>query len=147
MTSDQELKLLKVKIEAILPEYMASEEGIVWGDYPKDKENIASGIARKLIIDDSVAQVILEELYKDKVVKALENPKYTWRTVRGISKEIKIWPDIVRSSLSANGDIIVQSTANNEKGEPLFASRKIYKDKVSPYLRIFSAIKNRGGAT
>ena len=54
---------LKSGIKSILPKYMASEEGIVWSDYPNDKENIVTGVARKLGIDEPIVREILDELH------------------------------------------------------------------------------------
>jgi len=57
---------LKKVIKTIFPSYMASEEGIVWDDYPKDKENIVSGLKRKLGIDEPLIRDILDELHKER---------------------------------------------------------------------------------
>ncbi len=77
------------------------------------------------------------------VLDALENPKYTWRTIRGISTETGLNPEIVKSNISANSDVIIKSSSHNQKGEELFATREKYRDKVSPLTRLGSALKNR----
>ncbi|MGR3301271.1 MAG: hypothetical protein ACUZ8I_02095 [Candidatus Scalindua sp.] len=78
------------------------------------------------------------------VIKALENPKFTWRTVRGISKETGLKQDSVQYYLYKQGGKIVKSSARNTKGELLFASRKVYRTKAGHFRRFASAIKNRG---
>ena len=80
---------------------------------------------------------------EEKVVGALENPKFTWRTIRGISTETGLDPAIVESNISANANIIIKSSSTNKKGEELFTTRTKYRSKVSPLLRLNTALKNR----
>ena len=79
----------------------------------------------------------------EKVIQALENPKYTWRTIRGITLETGLEPSVVESNISANGHIIIKSSSHNQNGEELFASRKVYRERVSPFIRLGSALTNR----
>lgn len=82
---------------------------------------------------------------EDKVKDAFANSKYTWRTVRGIAKETGVSPERIKSFILTNGDEIVKSSVLNQKGEQLFASRKVYRRKQSPLKRLISAVINRGG--
>lgn len=41
---------------------MAREEGIVWGNYPEDAEQIINGISRKAALDKELVRRILDEL-------------------------------------------------------------------------------------
>ena len=41
---------------------MASEEGIVWGDYPRDADQIINGISRKTALDKELVRRMLDEL-------------------------------------------------------------------------------------
>jgi len=81
----------------------------------------------------------------EKIKKAFENPKYTWRTVRGVSKETGIKRESVKEYISSHGDNMVRSTSRNRQGEKLFASRKVYREKAGVFRRLSSAMKNRGG--
>ncbi|MGI9273147.1 MAG: hypothetical protein ACR2QT_15325 [Woeseiaceae bacterium] len=42
--------------------YMGGEEGIVWGDYPKDADNIIKGICRDTSLKPEVVRGLLDEL-------------------------------------------------------------------------------------
>ena len=47
-------KLEKDLMNIVYHQYMASEEGIVWSDYPGDAENIISNLARRTRLDRNV---------------------------------------------------------------------------------------------
>lgn len=80
-----------------------------------------------------------------KLKGAFKNPKYTWRTVRGVAKETGINQEIVKNYVINHGDQYIKSSSTNARGEVLFADREVYRSKASPVRRIISAIKNRGG--
>jgi len=42
--------------------YMASEEGIVWANYPENSENIIAGISRKTGLDKKLVKELLDGL-------------------------------------------------------------------------------------
>lgn len=81
---------------------------------------------------------------EEKILKSLENPKFRWRTIRGISTETKISPDIVRTVVTVKSDRVVMASAPNAQGEALFSSRNHRRNQASPFRRIMSALKNRG---
>ena len=81
----------------------------------------------------------------EKVKGAFKNPKFTWRTIRGVAKETGIDVELIQSYVSTHGDEIVRSTSRNNRGEQLFASREVYRSKASPLRRMSAALKNRGG--
>jgi len=63
--SKEELEQLEMSLKLMFPiykEYMAGEEGIVWGDYPEDAEQIINGISRKTALDKELIRRILDEL-------------------------------------------------------------------------------------
>ncbi len=86
-----------------------------------------------------------DKAVEEAIEKAFMNPKYTWRTVRGVSKETGLGSEQVISYVLNNGDEIIKSSSNNNRGEALFANRKVYRSKASPVRRVMSALKNRGG--
>ena len=61
----------------------------------------------------------LEEI----VLKALESPKYKYRTVHGIARETKIDEQRVRNVLKSS-PTVRQSFAKTKAGKQLFASKK-----------------------
>ena len=79
-----------------------------------------------------------------KVFKALENSKFTWRTVRGISTEVKLPTQVVHNIIVSQGEHVVVSSVPNTSGETLYASRAIHRKKASHFKRFVAAIKNRG---
>ncbi|MBY6108282.1 hypothetical protein KUW19_17615 [Ferrimonas balearica] len=81
---------------------------------------------------------------KDKVLTALKNEKYQWRTVRGIARESGVPKETVYSIIMENGNEIVRSSSKAESGESLFMSRERYRETNSPLRRLAAAFKNRG---
>lgn len=79
-----------------------------------------------------------------KVLTALSNPRFKWRTIGGISKETEIPPETVRQVVTVKSDRVVMSSVPNTKGEPLFALREKRRIESSAFRRIVSALKNRG---
>jgi hypothetical protein len=81
---------------------------------------------------------------EEKVLKALENPKFRWRTIRGIAKETEISPEIIRTVVTMKSDRVVMASVPNTKGEALFTSRNQRRSQAGTWGRIVSALKNRG---
>lgn len=81
---------------------------------------------------------------EEKIEKALENEKYSWRTIRGIAAEAKIDREKVSNYISIHGDKVVKSSAVNQRGEQLFSLRSKRRKKSGFFERIASAVKNRG---
>jgi len=77
------------------------------------------------------------------VVRALENPKYDWRTIDGIAEETGIDPFQVSQILRFLPNVvdIVQSSVPDKFGRPLFTTRNHYKktqNVASRFLSVFS---------
>jgi predicted transcriptional regulator len=45
--------------------YMASEEGVVWGDYPADADNIIKGLTKRAGLHAKTVREMLDELKKE----------------------------------------------------------------------------------
>ena len=75
-----------------------------------------------------------------KVVSALENPKWDWRTIGGISEETGIEPTQVSSILKTLPNV-VQTT--DKSGRPLFSTRNHYDKRQNIANRILSAFSDR----
>ena len=59
---------LKASLKLLLrsyKEFLASEEGILLSEYPKDAEKIIKGISRKSGLDEKLVKELLDELRKD----------------------------------------------------------------------------------
>jgi len=52
------LKLLLISYR----QYMASEEGIVWSDYPRNADQIIAGISRATGLEQSLVRELLDQL-------------------------------------------------------------------------------------
>jgi len=61
----KEAKKFRHSLKLMLPiyrQYMASEEGIVWGDYPADSENIIKALTKRTGLGASTVKEMLDEL-------------------------------------------------------------------------------------
>ena len=67
----------------------------------------------------------------DKIMGALENAQWKWRTVDGISRDTGIPSDEVRAFLSCSGRGVVRSVARDRLGRALFTTRKRYRESHS----------------
>ena len=79
---------------------------------------------------------------RESIVAALENPKYVWRTVGGISRETKIDPSRVTQTLRELSNTIIESSIPDEEGHPLFTTRRHYKARAGTFNRIISAVSD-----
>ena len=77
-----------------------------------------------------------------KVIAALENPKYKWRTVGGISKDAGVAPDKVLDVLKAS-DIVVRSSVPSKSGDALFTTRARFRRSASTAEKLRGAFTNR----
>ena len=84
---------------------------------------------------------MLNEL--DRVICALDDKKYKWRTISGLSKATGISPNRVKQLISENSGLIMQSSALSPAGEPLFTTRTKHNKEASAWARIGSALRNR----
>jgi hypothetical protein len=77
-----------------------------------------------------------------RVVAALENLKFKWRTVGGISKEAGVAPDKVLDVIKAS-DIVVRSGVPSESGDSLFTTRARFRQSASVAEKLRGAFTNR----
>ncbi len=82
-----------------------------------------------------------------RVLRALENPKYDWRTMEGISNETGIDHAEVARILHGISmmypDQIVQSSVPDNKGRPLFTTRRHYYRSRTLAERLLSTFSDR----
>ena len=67
----------------------------------------------------------------DRIIDALEDPRWDWRTVDGISRDTGIPPDEVRVFLARSGGTVVMSVARDRRGRALFTTRERYRESRS----------------
>ena len=74
---------------------------------------------------------------RDRVNKALANPKYVWRTIDGIAEETHLEPDVVTAIIVSMKDDVIKSSVPSTDGKDLYASRPRYLEegKLSDKLR------------
>ncbi len=77
------------------------------------------------------------------VFDKLDNPKYEWRTIEGISKEAGIDPHIVQKVLRAKGNKIIKSAYLSNSGEELYTTRRKFKKSSSFLKKMIGAVKSR----
>lgn len=82
-----------------------------------------------------------EELAK--ILDALNNKKFKWRTIKGVAKESGISPQVVQTFLYSNTDSIVKAPAPSEQGEALFTTREHFLGTSSFGEKLLGALKNR----
>ena len=80
-----------------------------------------------------------------KVVRALENPKWDWRTIEGISEETGIDRQKVAMILAFLPNLVdaVQSSVPDKRGRTLYTTRKHYNSRRNLANRILSTFSDR----
>ena len=75
-----------------------------------------------------------------KVLKALENPNYKWRTIIGLEKETKLTKDVIQDILKKLDDYVIRSSIPDKNGNILYTTRKHYHEKQNIFTRGLTAI-------
>jgi predicted transcriptional regulator len=81
----------------------------------------------------------------EKVVAALEDSRFEWRTLQGVAEQTKLSVDEVLASLSTliNRGIVIRSRIPAANGEDLYTTRTHFKDFSTVGDRIAAAFRNR----
>jgi hypothetical protein len=77
------------------------------------------------------------------VVDALENPKYKWRTVAGVSSDAGVEPLVVYRVIEKLGAQVVKSSVASTTGDELFTTRRHLRQKESLLSRVGAVLRNR----
>ena len=79
------------------------------------------------------------------VFTALKNPKYEWRTVRGIAKETSLDVAKVMEVLTAlkDGYLVVKSSVPSKEGLELITSREKFRAAANVGIKILGSLRNR----
>lgn len=78
-----------------------------------------------------------------KVIGALNNDRYKYRTLRGIAKEAGVPEEKILKVVREHSDEIVILFRTTKDGQPLFASRKKYQKKATAMEKVMGAFLNR----
>ena len=78
-----------------------------------------------------------------KIIAALENPSYKWRTIEDVAIELGLPTGIVAEFLLRHDDVVLRSRVPRKDGEPLFTTRKHYLRHASPAQKFLAGIINR----
>ena len=73
------------------------------------------------------------------VVKALEDPRWEWRTVDGIARETGVAEAQVLQILESSPDEVIRSRTSDAQGRALYTSRRHYTQKQSLFERFRSS--------
>lgn len=87
--------------------------------------------------------VVVSEEQTHEVIKALENPKYEWRTNSGIAKDTGLDPEVVLQAISELADQVVRSSILSTDGRELFTTRSHFRKKSSFPERFLVAMRGR----
>ncbi len=78
-----------------------------------------------------------------KVLNALQNPEYDWRTVDGIVQETGLSAEVVQQFLDTATDEVVQSTTPDARGHALYTTRDHFKSRKNILNRVLSVLSDR----
>lgn len=79
------------------------------------------------------------------VMRALQNPKYRWRTPSGVASESGLTAQRAYEVLIQMTDDVMAANAQAPSGEPLFASRQHFLQQSGVFQNITGGLKNRLG--
>ena len=77
------------------------------------------------------------------VLQALEDSRYEWRTIDGISQQTGIPAEKVQETLEKLPTEVVRSSIPDESGRNLYTTRKHYRDTHGLGTRILNALSDK----
>jgi hypothetical protein len=92
---------------------------------------------------DGNSQRPLDPHLRAAVVRALEDPRYEWRTVEGLADETGLPADSLRQILEELNGEIIRSSIPDESGRALYTTRKHYRQTQGLGTRILSALSDK----
>jgi hypothetical protein len=79
---------------------------------------------------------------KERVLAALANPSYSWRTVEGVSRETGLDPARVLQIIEGVPDLVIRSRISDAQGRALYATREHYRKTHSSIERLFDQFRS-----
>jgi len=77
------------------------------------------------------------------VVRALEDPRYEWRTVEGLAEQTGLSATSLRQVLEELNGEIIRSSVPDESGRALYTTRRHYRQTQGLGTRILSALSDK----
>lgn len=77
------------------------------------------------------------------VISALEDPRYEWRSIEGVSLQTGLSEDQVRRIIVEMGDKIVRSSIPDDKGRSLYTTREYYRKTHGIGARLLNALADK----
>jgi len=74
------------------------------------------------------------------VVRALEDPNYKWRTVRGLAKQLHVSESVIQPLLAEHAEEIIKSSIPAVSGEELYTTRRHYRQMTSVWDKLASGV-------
>jgi hypothetical protein len=79
----------------------------------------------------------------DRIVRALEDPRYDWRTIEGVANETSISPATVQEVLENLKQEVLRSSIPDESGRNLFTTRRHYRQTHGLGARFLAALSDK----
>jgi len=79
---------------------------------------------------------------RQRVLVALSNPSYSWRTSEGVSRETGLDPARVLQIIEGMPDLVIKSRIPDAQGRALYATREHYRKTHSPVERFFDQFRS-----
>lgn len=76
-----------------------------------------------------------------RAASAIDKSEYTWRTVSGLAKELRVEAEAVEDVLDNSGKF-VRSRSPSAKGEALYTTLTRYRREIPRLQRLFGAAAN-----
>jgi hypothetical protein len=77
------------------------------------------------------------------IVRALEDERYDWRTIDGLSEQTGIPETKVKEVLASLEQVIVRSSIPDDSGRDLYTTRRHYRQTHGVGARFLSALSGR----
>ncbi|MGF6790159.1 hypothetical protein [Paraburkholderia sp. 35.1] len=85
-----------------------------------------------------------DKFVEAKILAAIEESKYTWRTAEGISKEVN-YPEQQVEEILNRSEQFIKAIRSNQHGQPLYSTREKYEADAGIRERLLSVITNKLG--
>lgn len=106
-------------------------------------KNDLDGVMRKLRDSGDMCASSISPADVERVIDAMENPEYRWRTVRGIAADANLDAGTVLEILAALGEWVICSSTQSETGEDLYTTRNHFRKTASLWERVRGVLLNR----
>jgi hypothetical protein len=78
-----------------------------------------------------------------RIIHALEDPRYDWRTIEGVAEETSIPAATVQEVLESLKEDVLRSSVPDELGRNLFTTRKHYRQTHGLGARFLAALSDK----